>query len=487
MTAWRSTLVAGIVSIAATLLVGVAAPGFSAAVAVPEWSQVLAGLAAAGACAAAAAHTRGRARVVWALFAAGQVLWAATDAASGIWMATGATVPTVSPLTIGWLGVYVPMLGATVILYRRLRPERGWQGVLDGLIVTVAIVAIAWTTILAPVSSSGPGGLAGTLIVLLYPVLDLTCFAALGWVLLRSRSGAPTWLRCVVAAFGLQGAAGLAHVIPMLYDHDATLLAASVSIGASTCWALAGVSRRGAAQRAWTAGRHDAPPVWSQIAPFVLGGGIVLLGAARPEPEMRIAAALAAVLVSVRAMEAMRVARGLLSERDRLLVIDPLTGAFNRRFLTHESERAFNLARRSGDRLAAIALDLDHFKSVNDRLGHGVGDRLLAAVASTIRQQLRSSDLLCRLGGDEFIVLCPGTDADGAMVVAERIRVRVRERAAREVPEMSVTTSLGVAAFPADGADPAALFRAADEALYTAKQRGRDLTARYEAPELVAG
>jgi diguanylate cyclase (GGDEF)-like protein len=273
-----------------------------------------------------------------------------------------------------------------------------------------------------------------------------------------------------------------------LVGRDIWIAAAAIYMAAGWTWVAAGLARRRAAERAWAAGLHDAPPVWSQTAPFLVGMAVVALGAIRPETELRIAAGLAGVLMGVRSIEAMRVSRALLAERDRLLVTDPLTGAFNRRFLAHESDRAFAQAERNDDHLAAIALDLDHFKSVNDQLGHGVGDELLQTVAQAIRSQLRGADLLCRLGGDEFLILCPGTDADGALAVAERIRLHVRDCAQRLVPEVPVTTSLGIAIFPLDAGDPAQLMRAADDALYAAKALGRDVAARYVgSPALVAG
>jgi two-component system, cell cycle response regulator len=489
MRAWRILLAVSVAAVGAVIVLSLLAPGLAGRIALAEWGQALAEAAGAAACAVAASHTRGRARLVWVLFATGQATWAATDALAGATVLLDIEVAEVSALDAGWLVFYVPMLGAVCILYRHLRPERGWQGLLDGLIVTVATAAVAWTALLSPLARDASGGLVGTLVALLYPALDMTCLAALGWIILRHGSRSPVWLRWVVAAFALQSAAGLAYVTATLLGHDIAVAAAGIYMAAGFTWVAAGLARRRAAERTWAAGLHDAPPVWSQTLPFVLGMAVVLLGVVRPEPELRIAAGVGAVLMGVRSIEALRVSRGLLAERDRLLVTDPLTGAFNRRFLAHESDRAFAAAERNDDHLAAIALDLDHFKSVNDRLGHGVGDQLLQTVARAIRSQLRASDLLCRLGGDEFLVLCPATDGDGALAVAERIRVQVRDCAQRLVPEIPVTTSLGIATFPADAADPADLMRAADDALYAAKALGRDVAARYVGPppELVPG
>ena len=178
--------------------------------------------------------------------------------------------------------------------------------------------------------------------------------------------------------------------------------------------------------------------------------------------------------MAVRAIDALSVRRGLLAERDRLLVTDPLTGAYNRRFLAQETDRAFARARRGEEAVSALALDLDGFKAVNDRFGHGAGDELLRAVSASIAGELRLGDLLCRLGGDEFLILCPSTSGDGAVELAQRVRRAVQQASAAVVPEQPVTTSVGVATFPGDAADPDELIRNADAALYAGKRGGRN-------------
>ena len=156
---------------------------------------------------------------------------------------------------------------------------------------------------------------------------------------------------------------------------------------------------------------------------------------------------------------------------------DPLTGALNRRGL----EAALSL--REGAlpvapaQVAAIAMDIDHFKAINDRHGHPVGDQALQALADTARRQLRANDLLARVGGDEFIVLLQGTDAATAADIAERIRAAVAARAMHAGARPGdVTVSAGVHAAAGAGID--ALARAADAALYRAKQLGRNRVER---------
>jgi diguanylate cyclase (GGDEF)-like protein len=475
----RVRLVTGALALAAiigVLSVGFLDPALFEAAAVGEWGQAASEAAAAVACGLAAAAVQGRARVVWGLFSAGLAIWALTDGLYGFAAVRGAEIPEVSLFDVGWLAFYVPMLAGAFLLYLRLRPERGWQGVLDGLMLSTASAAAGWAFVLSPAAEEASGGLTGTLVAVLYPLLDLAILVALGWVVLRQRTGAPAWLRWVAAAFAVQGAAGLAYVGAALDEQAMEVVSAATYMLAATAWTLAAVTRIQAAERrAWSAGRHDTPPAWSEIAPFIIGAAVIALSCVTTSlREIQAAAAVTGVIMAVRAIGALAVGRGLLAERDRLLVTDPLTGAYNRRFLTQETDRAFARARRGEEAVSALALDLDGFKAVNDRFGHGAGDELLKAVSAAIAGQLRLGDLLCRLGGDEFLILCPSTGADGAAELGQRVRRAVREAAATVVPEQPVTTSVGVATFPGDAADPADLIRNADAALYAGKRGGRD-------------
>ena len=481
MKLWAMLATAAVASTSAIVAMTLLYPGAAATPAVGEWGQALAEAAGAVACALAARHTRGRARSVWALFALALAIWAITDGAYGVALAAGLDVPEVSAFDIGWLAFYIPMLTAVAMLYLRLRPERGWQGFLDGMTLTLAVGAVTWITLLEPLATDNAGGVRGTLVAASYPALDAIALAALGWILLRSRR-APGWMRWIVAALAFQAVAGFAYLVSSVYDHDLSLLSTTAFMGAGWCWMAAGVARWQAPERAWAAGLHNRPPRWSEPVPFVLGIGVVTLAAFRPDTELRVAAVLAVTIMAIRAMETLSIGRGLITERDRLLVTDPLTGAYNRRFLAAEMDRAFSRAQRNGESLSAIALDLDHFKEVNDHLGHETGDLLLQSVAGEVAGDLRGGDLLCRLGGDEFLILCPTTDAAGATVIAERLRECIRRAAARVVTDIPVTGSLGIATYPADADTPETMLRNADTALYAAKGLGRDAVARY-APE----
>jgi len=139
-------------------------------------------------------------------------------------------------------------------------------------------------------------------------------------------------------------------------------------------------------------------------------------------------------------------------------------------------ERELDLAARRSGSLALVMADVDHFKRLNDSFGHEAGDTVLEEIAAFIGAHIRSSDLACRYGGEEFLIILPDTELKAAQGFAEKMRQGVREielqAAARALGP--VTISLGVAAYPDQGQTTAALLRAADSALYRAKDQGRD-------------
>ena len=154
--------------------------------------------------------------------------------------------------------------------------------------------------------------------------------------------------------------------------------------------------------------------------------------------------------------------------------LDPLTGLSNRAALDRALAREVELAHRNALPLHLLVLDLDFFKRVNDQYGHLAGDCVLRATGKTVEQQLRQSDELFRYGGEEFVVILPGTDREGALMVAERIRQQVAAmRCECEGNSIPVTCSIGVAALDIhDNAN--SLFDKADKALYQAKYGGRN-------------
>lgn len=152
---------------------------------------------------------------------------------------------------------------------------------------------------------------------------------------------------------------------------------------------------------------------------------------------------------------------------------DALTGLPNARSCRDTLKRMVAHAGRSVSPLSAVMLDLDHFKQVNDRFGHGAGDDVLAATGAVLQAALRASDFAGRHGGEEFLMLLPDTDAQGAVQVAQKVREAIAQVAVPQV-DRAITASLGVATYPYDAADADSLLRQADRALYAAKAAGRN-------------
>ncbi len=178
--------------------------------------------------------------------------------------------------------------------------------------------------------------------------------------------------------------------------------------------------------------------------------------------------------VALALADAMSLALSNIVLRERLrnqALRDPLTGLYNRRFLEEMLDRLTTDAERRRAPVAAIMMDLDHFKNLNDHYGHAAGDLVLRDVASTVLTSLRPVDIACRYGGEEFAILLPDTTLEAAIGRAEQIRARV---SALTTNDLSVTASFGVASMPENCSRPIELLPTADTALYQAKDQGRD-------------
>jgi len=159
---------------------------------------------------------------------------------------------------------------------------------------------------------------------------------------------------------------------------------------------------------------------------------------------------------------------------ERLALFDALTGLPNRHLLADRASQAIDIARRSDEPLAVLFLDLDHFKNVNDSLGHRAGDCLLAQLAARLRGAVREQDTVARMGGDEFVLVLPQTDIAGAAHLATKLMALASAPFQVEQQELTVTPSMGIAMFPTDGDDFDTLCKCADAAMFRAKKDGRN-------------
>lgn len=168
--------------------------------------------------------------------------------------------------------------------------------------------------------------------------------------------------------------------------------------------------------------------------------------------------------------------RALLYQRvQELAVTDSLTNVFSRRYLLERFNEEIERSKKFKYNFAFLMADIDHFKDYNDRYGHLVGDAILREISRAIKENIRQIDLVGRYGGEEFSVILTETNKEEAELAAERIRQAIERRKVRVYDEdLQVTISIGVAIFPSDGSGAQALIEKADEALYRAKQTGRN-------------
>jgi diguanylate cyclase (GGDEF)-like protein/PAS domain S-box-containing protein len=186
--------------------------------------------------------------------------------------------------------------------------------------------------------------------------------------------------------------------------------------------------------------------------------------------------------------ETIKLSLSNLKLRDELrqqAIHDPLTGLFNRRYLDETLPRELHMAQRRNAPLSVVMLDLDGFKQFNDSFGHGPGDALLREFGRVLREHLRKSDISCRFGGDEFLLVLPDSSIADTQERMEQIRKFLEGLPIHYGEQVfgMITLSAGIAQTPEHGTSASELLRAADEALYAAKQAGRNRTTMYEARE----
>jgi diguanylate cyclase (GGDEF)-like protein len=168
---------------------------------------------------------------------------------------------------------------------------------------------------------------------------------------------------------------------------------------------------------------------------------------------------------------------------EAIVLTDPLSGCFNRRGLNQLAEREVSRAVRRKLQIAVLAIDVDHFKAINDEFGHLTGDEVIREVGALLRETAREVDVVARVGGEEFTIIAPDSNDEGAMILAERVMQAFRAHRFRSLPpDRRITTSVGVAAAPARDDEIAKTLAArADEALYVAKRNGRDRAVHWHA------
>jgi len=385
-----------------------------------------------------------------------------------LWVRRQVPIPYPSVADGGWLLTVVCLMVALVLLVRS-RFDHLSQGLaLDGVTASLAVAAVSFAllypTLLSRVHAAGASSVVITNMA--YPVLDIMLVVVLVGVLAAHgwRPPLPIWALAVgVAGFVVIDGIFLAEVTAGTF-HPGTPLSSLTVVGNAVIGSAGFLPDEDTMHA-----RHATLPdlVLPGLFSFVCLAVLVLASTVDvPQASVYLASAGIAVAI-VRTGITFRTVR-LAAQHEREARTDDLTGLANRRAFNELLARGLR-DRSASDPLALLIVDLDNFKTVNDSLGHQNGDDLLRLVGARLQGGVGATDLLARIGGDEFAVVVEGADAEKAMALAERLRARMRKPFTVADRDLDVAASIGIAVFPQDGADPVDLLQHADVAMYEAK------------------
>jgi two-component system cell cycle response regulator len=468
--AWLCYLAAGFLAIAVYYSIPRQGAGVPARVVV----YCLTSISAAAVVLLVVVRSRPRLPKAWLLLGLSQVIYSAADCTFYVqhYLLGVHTFPSVPDLF--YLGRYPLVVVALVLLIRRRTPGRDLASLLDASVLAVVAGMLSWLYLIGPRARLDQP-LLSVITLVAYPVMDLAVLA----VALRLFLGGGRR----PASFNLLAASLLAiltaDTIYALQQIGGTYQAGNVL---DAIW-LSGNLALGAAALHPTRSRLGEPsPVHDRVLGPVriaalcaaaLVAPVTLLtqwatGSLRDVPVIAAACAVLFVLTIARLA-------GLVADQRRLAITDGLTGLHTRRFFEAQLPIEAERARRAGGSLAVFIIDVDRFKSINDRYGHPAGDRALIEIARRLRGASRAGDVLSRYGGEEFALLVPEAGPTELAGIAQRLRDSVASSpiAVTEANWLGSTVSVGAACYPQHGGDPTDVIAAADRALYAAKSTGQ--------------
>ncbi|MEA2466811.1 MAG: hypothetical protein QOJ57_937, partial [Thermoleophilaceae bacterium] len=426
---------------------------------------------------------RGPRGTPWLLLGTGLVLYASGNVYFNLVAGGGEPPGFPSAADALWLSLYPLALAALVVLlHTRFTDLRGavWlDGLIGGGVVAAVVAAFVFNPVFDITVAGGPASLAR----LAYPVGDLIMVGIViaAWNVAGRRLD-PFWaLLC--AGFGLLALGDSGYVVQAARGVWAPGNFLDYPYAVGTMMIAAAVWLPGPDSRAARASRQDSAsvriPVASGLAALTLTTVAMLAGL---NPLATALSLLTMLAVVMRLGSTMARLNRQGRELAALAATDPLTGLPNHRTVHERLALELRRARGIASPLSVVALDIDHFKSLNDTYGHTEGDAALQAIATVLSEQVSGRQLVGRVGGEEFVLLLPDTDADDAFAIAEACRSALQ---GLPVHGGGVSCSAGVASFPADDATGARLLELADGALYWAKRSGRAQTRRFDPREVV--
>ena len=422
-------------------------------------------------------------RRAWMWVGLALACWVVGDFVWDGYVFLGADRPDVSAADLFYLLGY-PLLALGLFQMARARAGRSLrEGFLDGSIFAVAAAVAVWQMLVVP-AASGTHSLLTAVVWSAYPLGDVLLLAALGWLVLApGKRGLPTLLfvGALVGTFVLDV---LYSYLPVVSSFDVARLDFLYPV---TYLMIAAAALHPECDELTTPGPPTARmhPARLLLLGLSLGAAsVVLILTGTDSTTTRwVLIALSMVLSAAVVLRFALAVRARESAQEALAhraTHDGLTGTVNRVLLIDRIGHALARARR-GEELAVLYLDLDRFKSINDTLGHQVGDQLLVEVARRINAALRPSDTLGRFGGDEFVVLCEDIGPEAALKVADRIVAAVASPLHVGSAVLHVTISIGIVVSHGEPTAVDALIRSADAAMYAAKRLGGNRSELYDA------
>lgn len=431
-----------------------------------------------------------RSRRAWLFLTAAFVSWWLGDVVWTYYELVLGEAPFPSFADAGYLLFYLLILAGLVTFptapKSRIERSKFW---LDAITVLLGGWMVVWYFVLGPTAVAQDTAVLVTVLSAAYPIGDLVLIFGIAAILLRSVEEGHR------GTLGLLAAGAVSFLVAdVAFGYLSLQEAYSGGDWPDAFWMIAQLLFVAAAQfQCWQSSREETrePDQATEIHPLspvpfaaVAMGYMMLIVAGHSAPIYPLgglitgAIAVTAVVVA-RQLMLMNENVKLLGDLRALVRSDGLTGLATRRYFFELAHREFARAKRYNRPLTALMMDIDHFKPVNDQFGHGAGDEVLRMVAAQIREGLREADLAGRYGGEEIVVLLPETPEEAGAAAAERLRRRVAQASVDTAGHrISVTISLGVAS--AEGcADLGAMLRHADNALYRAKETGRNCVRRY--------